>query len=637
MTPQALQQIFDQAVVAHANGQWNLAEQGYRQVLAHLPDQAVVWDRLGVLESQQGKHDLALQSLSQAIAIEPTNARSFCNIATVLAASGRKDQAIAAGRQAIQLDPMNAEFHFNLGLILVQYDDWQTSEYSFRRAIELQPTFVEPQLQLASIYHRQGRYFEAIQRLRSAHSLKPGVCLTSLIDLQQQTCTWTDLESLSMAAIASVDEPTNSSPLIPPFLFMTLSCPTTSSQQRRCAHRWSMQSNFERIRQHRLNTRKPRSMVPHSKLRIGYLSGDFDAHATAWLIAHALESHDRNQFDVVGYSYGPPEDSPIRRRIIEACDQFRELSTVSDYEIASTIQRDEIDILVDLKGYTLGARPEIACYRPAPIQIQYLGYPGTMGGDFIDYLICDEFVVPASQAPFYSEKLVYLPGCYQANDGRLPLPIEPASRMEHGLPEEAFVFCCFNRLYKITPHMLDVWSRLIQRTPSSVLWLLESNSTASHNLRYEWSQRGLSQDRLIFAPKLSLIKHLARHRCADLFLDSFPVNAHTTASDAIRMGLPMITLTGDAFVSRVAGSLLHTLGMDELIATNFDQYEARALQLANDRPLLDAIATKLRRAVEQSSVFDGLSMAKNLERAYTLIWGLYQSGDVTSASSTRTT
>jgi protein O-GlcNAc transferase len=276
------------------------------------------------------------------------------------------------------------------------------------------------------------------------------------------------------------------------------------------------------------------------KLRIGYLSADFCRHATALLMAELFERHDKSCFEIIAYSHGPEDGSELGARLRGAFDEFVDLRTMTDAEAAKRINADRIDILVELKGYTKGARTGISAQRPAPVQVSFVGFPGTMGASFIDYVIADPFVAPMDQQPFYSEKIVHLPDCYQPNDTKRLISNITPTRAEYGLPEQSFVFCSFNNTYKITPKFFDIWMRLLMAIPGSVLWLLDANDLVKDNLRGEAVKRGIDAQRLVFAPRQPSPEHLARHRLADLFLDTLPYNAHTTASDALRAGLPVL-------------------------------------------------------------------------------------------------
>jgi predicted O-linked N-acetylglucosamine transferase (SPINDLY family) len=334
----------------------------------------------------------------------------------------------------------------------------------------------------------------------------------------------------------------------------------------------------------------------------------------AGLIAGRIEQHDRREFEIIGYSASPSDGSCSR--LASAFDRFVDISETANREAARLVHADGIEILVDLDGFTLRARTAIFAYRPAPIQVNYLGYPGTTGADFIDYIIVDPFIVPADQQPFFTERLVYLPDCYQCNDDRRPIGDHAPSRAECGLPEEGFVFCCFNNPYKLTPDFFDIWMRLLGVVPGSVLWLLDDNPWAKANLGREASVRRVVPERIVFAPKLPLPGHLARHRPADLFLDTLPYNAHTTASNALWAGLPLVTCAGDTFAGRVAGSLLRAIGLPELVTNSLAEYEALALRLASGGDLLAALRARLARNKWTHPLFDTERFARNIEAAY---------------------
>jgi protein O-GlcNAc transferase len=397
-----------------------------------------------------------------------------------------------------------------------------------------------------------------------------------------------------------------------PFIFLTLD--TTARDQRRCAESWAAA--------HQLRGTRPRpERRTRERLTVGYLSSDFQEHATAQLMAELFEVHDRARFRVLAYSYGRDDGSAMRMRLKDAFEAFVDLEHASHDEAARRIREDEVDILVDLKGYTTGARPEIVARCPAPVQISYLGYPGTLGMPAIDYVLVDAFVVPGEQRQHFSENVVYLPGCYQVNGRGRPIANRP-SREECGLAEGAFVYCCFNAAHKITAQVFDVWMRLLRDVPESVLWLLEPHATAAENLRREAEGRLASaSSRLIFAPTLPNAEHLARLGNADLCLDTLPYNAHTLAADALWAGCPVVTCPGETFASRVAGSLLHAVGMPEMVASSLEEYEAIARGLARDGSRHAAVRAKLEGNRLTTGLFDVVRFARNLEGVYEELWG----------------
>jgi len=364
----------------------------------------------------------------------------------------------------------------------------------------------------------------------------------------------------------------------------------------------------------------------HDKIRVAYLSTDLRAHAVGFLIVGAIEHHDKSRFEINGIHIGPGDKSETRARFETAFDRFIDVREKNDDEVAQLLREMEIDILVDLNGYTGDARTRILARRPAPVQVNYLGYPGTMGAHYIDYIIADHTVITPVDEQYYSEKIAYLPDTYQANDSRRPEPSSAPSRTEAGLPETGFVFTSFNNTYKISPDVFSVWMRLLSSVEGSVLWLLEDNPFAAENLRREAVARGVNPDRLIFALRTTPDKHLARQPLADLFLDTLPYNAHTTASDALWVGLPVITTPGTTFPGRVAASLLSAMGLPELIAPSLGEYERLALTLARDADALAALRAKIGAHRASSPLFDTTRFTRHLEAALTQMWERHQQG-----------
>ena len=354
----------------------------------------------------------------------------------------------------------------------------------------------------------------------------------------------------------------------------------------------------------------------HKPIRIGYFSSDFKEHPVAYLLARVFEKHDRSQFTVHGYSIKATKKDSMHKRLVAAFDEFKDLSDVSDKEAALTVREDGIDIAIDLNGYTANSRIGIFAYRAAPIQINYLGYPGTIGADFIDYIIADQTLIPEDSIKYYSEKPIYLPHTYMPTDNTREIANRNITRSEMGLPENSFVFCGFNNSYKISPREFNIWMRLLHKVPDSVLWLRHSNEWAEDNLRKEAQKRHIEPSRLIFAERIQMNEHLARHTLADLFLDTFTFNAHSTAVDALWAGLPVITKPGQGFAARVASSLLNAIDLSELITNSEDAYEALALELANNPTKLDTIKKKLQSNRLTTPLFDTETYTQYLEIGY---------------------
>jgi protein O-GlcNAc transferase len=647
----SLAAIFDIAVQHHIQGDLVQAEALYRQIIAANPMLDVVHSNLGaVLQAlrrteeaiacweeavrlnpanvdghynlglsfqDQAQFDRAIGSYRLALHYNPRHVDSHNNLGNVLVASGQIADGITSYQHALRIDPNYAPAHNNMGLAYYALGQLVEAAECYRRALRINSNYANALDNLGAALFEKGQLDEALHYAQSAADLKPDdvACLIRLAHLRQHMFLCQGQIDLAQNVIDAFGKSDAVKAKVPPFSFLTLSVPTSAAQQLRCAR-----AEAGTIAYFEAQPPLWRSQAaPREKIRLGYLSADFHEHATAFLTAELFEAHDRERFDVFGYSFGPDDVSAMRRRLTAAFDRFVDIKDSSHLEAAQRIAADGVDILIDLKGYTKGARTHILALRPAPIQVNYLGYPGTMGADFMDYILVDDFIVPAAQQSFFAEKLVHLPGCYQINDSKRAIAPTP-SRADCDLPESGFVFCDFNNTYKITPLMFELWLDLLREVPGSVLWLLEGNPCAAANIRREAEARGVPAQRLVFAPRLPMPEHLARHRLADLFLDTFPVCAHTTASDALWAGCPLLTLVGETFVSRVAGSLLRAVGLPELIATSFEEYRAKALQFAREPERLRELRERLAVSRTTSSLFNSKRFARNLESAYQEMW-----------------
>ena len=508
--------------------------------------------------------------------------------------------------EALKLAPESAELWSNLGTLQVSLKRREAALTSFTRALQLKPDSLGAVANRANILFELQRFADALPeytRLVSANAGLP-YALGNLVFCKLQCCDWRDLDSWRQRMTVAL---ANGERAVPPVLSLAfLDAPqdqlraagiVTRDRVPRATPLW----NGERYR--------------HDRVRVAYLSADFHAHATAVLTAGLFEHHDKARFETTGISFGPDDASPMRRRVEKSFDRFVGASAKTDTEIAHLIRELEIDIAVDLKGYTSDARPAVLARRAAPVQVNFLGFPGTMGAPFIDYLLADRIIVPEEHKPFYSEQVVWLPDTYQPND-RSREAGAPTSRVSAGLPESGFVFCCFNNIYKIQPAVFDAWMRMLRDIPSSVLWLLADNPNSISNLKSEAAARRMDPGRLVFAPRTTLPNHLARHALADICLDTLPYNAHTTASDALWMDVPFVTCAGGTFAGRVAASLLHAIGLPELVTSSLADYEALALHLARDAAALAAIKAKLRANRDAMPLFDIQRFTRHLEAAY---------------------
>lgn len=658
LRPSYAEAEFNLGGVLHQKQDLDNAEAAYLRVIALNPRIAVVHNNLGTVLKDKCRPDRALAAFDDAIRLEPDYAEAFYNRGTLLQQQARLEEALASYGQAIELRkdytdavnnagivlqelgrtgdavdlyrrllermPAHADACNNLGTALLAQGRADEALMAFEQALSQRPDFPEAFYNLGNGCRELGDLSGAIAAYRSALRLRPDYAdaFCQLAYHRAQACAWDDYEADQDKLVSMVTRGVR----VPPFYL--LSTPASALDQLTCAEQWigPIRSPPQAAFDHQDFARKER-------IRLGYLSGDFHQHATAQLMAELFECHDRDRFEVFAYSYGPDDNSPMRARLVSAFDRFVDIRILSHREAARTIHADKVDILIDLKGYTHQARPAISAYRPAPVQVNYLGFPATMGADFIDYIVVDPFVVPASQQPFFSERLVHLPGSYQVNDRRREVASAGTSRQHWGLPTEGLVLCSFNNSYKITPVFFDIWMRLIQSVPGSVLWLLESNELVKRNLRSEAEKRGVDSGRLIFAPVVPLAEHLGRHRHADLFLDTLPCNAHTTASDALWAGLPVLTCSGETFASRVAGSLLRAVGMPELVTESSEQYEQTALALGRDPQRLIALRQKLRNNRDTSALFDLPKLTGNIEAAYARMWQTWLSGERPTAFS----
>ncbi len=637
------------------------AEKIYRQLLKVQPHHFDSLHLLGVIYHQRGNHagavrqidvalkidpkaafahnnrgaalkdlrrlDEALASFDKAIILKPDYAGAFNNRGLALQELKRLDEALVSYDKALELKPDHAEAFNNRGNALQELKRFDEALASYDKALALKPDYAEA-------FHNRGNALkelklldEALASYDKALAVKPGLAHTfsGIIDCVDRLCDWHRRTAFADEVIAHVSEKRS---IIRPFVLLSYS--GDLALQLQCAR------NF-------VADKVPSLPWPlwtgetwrHDKLRVTYLSADFRQHPVANLTAELFERHDRSRFEIIGVSFGVDDRSEMRKRLVAAFDQFHDVRGKSDGEVAKLLHDLQVDIAIDLMGYTQDSRPGILAYRPAPIQASYLGFPGTMGAEFIDYIIADKTVAPFEHQPFYTEKIVHLPDCYQVNDAKRKIAERMPTRQEAGLPEKGFVFCCFNNNWKITPDVFSVWMRLLHAVEGSVLWLLGDNESAERNLRMEAQARGIDPARLVFASRLPLDEHLARHRVADLFLDTLPYNAHTTASDALWTGLPVLTREGTAFAGRVAASLLSAIGLPELVTHSIEDYEALALRLAKNPSLLEEYRNRLATNRLTYPLFDTERFRRHIEAAYLQMWEVWQRGEQPSSFAVR--
>jgi protein O-GlcNAc transferase len=569
--------------------------------------------------SDLGRFQEALSSYDKALAIRPAHAETLYNSGVVLAALHRLMEARARYDRALALKPDFTDALYNRGVVLRTIGHGEQALADFDRALAVRPNFIQALNNRAAMLSDLKRPRQAMEAYRQILAFEPGnpYVLGGVAGAALNLCDWAEISRISPLLADAVlrDEA-----VVPPFTLLGYS--DDASLQLACARNYLQDRILSPQRRLWDGT-----IYHHNKIRIAYLSTDFHQHAMAHLLVGLYELHDRSRFEVIGISLGKDDASEMRARLIRAFDQFHDVRLHSDLEVARLLHRLEVDIVIDLNGHTRDARSAILSYRPCPLQVNYLGYPGTTGADFIDYIIADNTVLPFDQAQFFTEKIVHLPDCYQANDSKRTISTATPTRQELGLPEVGFVFCCFNNNWKITAPVFDIWMRLLGSIPGSVLWLIEDSPETRKNLLAEAVARGVDPQRLIFAPRVKMEDHLARHRLADLFLDTLPYNAHTTASDALWAGLPLLTCRGSAFAGRVATSLLVAIGMAELVTGNPQEYEALASKLARNPELLRSLRYKLQQNRLTHSLFDTDRFRRNIEKAYATMWTIYQRGD----------
>ena len=582
------------------------------------------WFKRGLRYQKSGDLEAAIDAYGHALKSTPGNYQALANRGIAFKLLGRIDEAVTSCRKCVAINPRYADGWNNLGIALMSADLADEAIIAYRKAVDLDPKFYQSWSNLGVVLAAQGILDEAIACFRKALSLEPEYteALVQFIFRSQSICQWDNLDAPLQCLVRQIGNGTGQ---INPFALLSI-CRDPEElllSARKYAERIEgvvKNLSFPKFEIYRV------SKFDDQRLRIGYLSNDFHQHATTYLSAQLFESHDRSRYEVHAYSYGPDDGSPLRRRLQEGFEHFHEVRHESLIDTAKHIYQDGIDVLVDLKGYTLGARTEIMAMRPAQVQVNFLGYPGTMGAEFIDYIIADRFVVPTTEEESYSEAIVFMPVSYQVNDAHRKIDDTYPTRSSVGLPDRGIVFCCFNQAEKLTPEVFAVWMRLLKNVPDSVLWLLAFNSYTEKSLRARASSYGVDHGRLIFAPKIPYRKHLARYKHADLFLDTFPCNAHTTASDALWGGCPVLTCAGRTFASRVAGSLLTALKMEELICETLEAYEAVALNLAQNPMKLKNYQQQLILNRASATLFDGLVFTRNLERAYEQMWRRLREG-----------
>lgn len=626
----------------------------YSRLAAQEPADVEPMISRGNLLLELGRHEEAVESFDRVLQRRPDAGDTRLNRGNALLALKQFERALNDYEEVLQKEPNWAEAHFCRGYGLLQCDRFEEALSSFNKAAQIKPRYVEalngsgmalqslkrfdearaaferalePNPDAVDILYRLGvslrhldRHAQSAEVFARVAALAPDYdyALGNMLHERVQNCDWADYSQTLMAVEQSL---IHGGKAYLPGPFFAVS--DSAAAQAQCARSFVADKQLESATSHWMGPR-----VRHDKIRVAYVSADFREHPVSHLLAGVLESHDRRRFEVTGISLQPEDHSAIGRRVRGTFDQFIDVSRSTDREVTALMRDLEIDIAIDLMGFSGGSRPAIFANRAAPLQVNFLGFPGTLGARWMDYIIADRIVIPASDAAFFTEKIVYLPNCFQPNDDKRRVAERKPTRAECGLADDAFVFCAFNSPYKISPAVFNIWMRLLDRIERSVLWLPEGSESVIANLAREAAVRGIGRERLVFAPRLpEVADHLARYALADLFLDTLPYNAHTTASDALWAGLPVLSCLGGSFAGRVAASLLTALDLPELIASNLAHYEALATQFATTPALLAELRARLSDRRSSSPLFDSARYARGLESAYAAMWRRFHAGE----------
>lgn len=633
---------------------WRSAEAEFRVSLQYMPNRVSTLTNLGAALIKQGELCESRLVLDKALLLDPTNSELALNRGLVFLAGREHKEALSSFDLAVQLSPDYAEAWSNRAVVLCDLRRYEDAFASCDRAIELKPDYAEAWLnrgvalcnlrrpneallsyektislnpRLALAWRGRGnllgslrRSEEAVADYLKAFSLEPKAdyILGDLVHAQMKICEWTELEKRRNELKEKLLTGGRASA---PFHFLTLI--DSPELQRRCAEIYAedkLSFNSNVILESLTNVKAK------AKIRVGYFSMDFCEHPVSYLISELIECHDRSKFEIYGFSFGVVTDDPVHKRLKGAFDKFFDTKAFSDSHIARLARDNEIDIAVDLGGHTKDSRPAIFARRAAPIQINYLGYPGTFGSECMDYIIGDRFVIPKEKLDHFSEKVIFLPNSFQVNPSKRPSGSNDLSRESFGLPKSGFVFCCLNNTWKLTPECVARWARILNKVPDSFLWLYLETHSSQGRLVEAFQRLGVDQRRLVFSSRLSRVAYLRQYKFADLFLDTVPYNAGTTASDALWMGLPVLTLAGESFAARMGASLLNAVGLPELVTHNEQEYEALAVSLASEPGRLSALRARLVESRLKSALFNPALFTRDIESAYQEVNKRYHQG-----------
>ena len=592
-----------------ALGMFYEAVKCYEKSLNIKPDYAEAHSNLGVVFKELNRFEEAVKSQEKALSINPNFAEAHSNLGVVFKELNRFEEAVKSQEKALSINPNFAEAHNNLGVVFKELNQPNKAVRHYEHALKINPNFAEAYFNYGGLMTWLKKLDEALLHYEAAYKLKPeiGFLYGNLLQIKMRLCSWTSLANDLTELKSRIDRYDESLPLF--FLQALIDEPMAQKKATISFNKKFYPKNFDL---------PPVPKYPkHKKVRVGYFSADFREHPVSDLVVGLFEEHDRSQFEVYAFYFGPKTNDKMNLRIKKGADKYYEVGKMSDVEVAKLARTHELDIAIDLGGYTASSRTKIFAMLVAPVQASYLGFTGTMGSKYIDYIIADQFVVPKESQKYYTENIAYLPNSYMINESNVKASKKSPRRKDHGLPIDGFVFCCFNNHFKITPSVFGCWMSLLAQVDGSVLWLSEAHKSTSNNLKKEAKIHGIDPNRLVFASRVPLKEdHLSRLQLADLFVDTHPFNAHVTASDALRIGLPVLTCIGTSFASRVAGSLLTALDLPELITTSQEQYQLLAVKLAKNPEQLKTTRVKLIDNLSRSSLFDTPNTTRHLESAY---------------------
>lgn len=605
--------LLDEGIKLHQKGLTDKAQTIYEEILAKDPNNFEALEFLGIIFYQKKEYEKSLKYINKSISINPENFRAYNNRGNIFIELRQYDIAIENYKNAIKIKPDYAGAFYNLGMAYKVIFKFDIALNYYKKCIELDPNFLDAYYDCAEVLERIANDEEALKYFKKLEKLSPNYPLlqSSIIHLKLKSCDWLNIEK----NIKKIRKNITQNIIINPYHNLLIS---SSAKLQQIAIKNYAKFKFPEIYS---NYNRP-VKSNNKKIKIGYFSSDFKNHAVGRSIVRLFECHNKKNFEIFGFYFGKMNDSNTNR-ISKKCDQFINTYSMADTDLIRLSRNIGIDIAVDVNGFSRNCRPKIFSGRAAPIQINYLGYLGTMGVSYIDYIVADKYVIPEENKNFYNEKIIYLPNSFLPSDELRSISNKNYTRKDFGLPENKFIFCCFNNITKINPEIFSIWMKILKNNEKSILWLSSENKIVINNLKSEAMYRGIDEKRLIFTQKLVYEEYLKSFKLADLFLDTIPYNAGATAMDSLYAGLPILTMSGESFMSRTSGSLMNSLNMKELIVNSFDEY----INLANNiykNNKIDEIKSNLKRKIADSNLFNSKVYTKNIEDAFFQIFDLHK-------------